>query len=602
MPPGTVIPADDYAVIWMGHDRTAVDPGFTNVIGGGVLELYVGTWVNRLDQPGDDVTLYDDRYQIVDHVAWGPLTAPDRKTPMSAAVGVWDAPPNNETGLAGTARGQSIALTPDGGFTSDGDCWEHTATGNGSCPGALITLDTDTYGGRVTSVGRHNDGGIQAGGPYEIAEGEPLVLTGSGSNDPPSLFRWDLDDDGQFDDATGLRPTVPWATLQAIGVDDDGAYPITLDYDGGAQTVPASVTITNTAPTLATTGGPTVAAGVTYTLDLDASDPGDDTVSQWTINWGDGTIEEVVGDPSSVTHQYALAGFTYPILASATDEDGSYMQNELLVPSYDGDAVFRFAPTGAFEDEVATAVDPIETMIGPDGRLYVSGEQSNNVVRHNAQTGAYIDDFVAADRGGLDEPEGIAFGPDGHLYVSSHQTDEVLRYDGMNGAFLGSFADEFLDKPYDLLFGPDGDLYVDNYSREEVLRYSGTTGAFIDTFVAPGSGGLDTTEEMVFGPDGNLYVSSYNGDQVLRYDGTTGAFIDVFVDSGGPADLDRPSGLAFGPDGNLYVADLTDAVILRYDGATGAFIDQFVTPGAGGLTEPALFTFLPEHQVTITGG
>jgi streptogramin lyase len=343
-----------------------------------------------------------------------------------------------------------------------------------------------------------------------------------------------------------------------------------------------------------------VSEGGVYTLNLAAIDPGDDTISGWTINWGDGTVEQVVGDPSSVTHTYAVGGFTYDILASASDEDGTYLQNELFVPSFDGDQVFRFdATTGGFLQAFATPDDPIEADMGPDGRLFVSGERSDNVRRHDAATGGFIEEFVAATDGGLDESEGLAWGPDGHLYVASYRTDEVLRYDGTTGAFIDVFASTGLDKPYDVVFGPDGNLYVNTYTANEVLRYNGTTGAFIDVFVAAGTGGLNTPEQMAFGPDGNLYVNSFGSDEVLRYNGTTGAFIDVFVAAGGAEDLDQPSGLAFGPDGHLYVGDHVDAVVLRYDGTTGTFIDEYVAPGSGGLTKPALLSFRPEQQVGV---
>ena len=33
--------------------------------------------------------------------------------------------------------------------------------------------------------------------------------------------------------------------------------------------------------------------------------PGADTVTSWTINWGDGTIETIAGNPSSRNHTYA---------------------------------------------------------------------------------------------------------------------------------------------------------------------------------------------------------------------------------------------------------------------------------------------------------
>jgi len=93
----------------------------------------------------------------------------------------------------------------------------------------------------------------------------------------------------------------------------------------------------------------------------------------------------------------------------------------------------------------------------------------------------------------------------------------------------GTFIDNFvtagsggLNDPYDLLFAPDGNLYVSSYQTDEVLRYDGITGAFIDAFVTAGSGGLNGPTGVSFAPDGNLYVSSYKNDKVKRYEGPFG--------------------------------------------------------------------------------
>jgi DNA-binding beta-propeller fold protein YncE len=77
-------------------------------------------------------------------------------------------------------------------------------------------------------------------------------------------------------------------------------------------------------------------------------------------------------------------------------------------------------------------------------------------------------------------------------YVSSSFTNQVLRYNGTTGAFIDDFVPQAsgdLFAPAGLVFGPDGNLYVSSSSNSGVLRYNGTTGAFIDVFVPFGSGG-----------------------------------------------------------------------------------------------------------------
>src|SRR5262249_49614351 len=74
----------------------------------------------------------------------------------------------------------------------------------------------------------------------------------------------------------------------------------------------------------------------------------------------------------------------------------------------------------------------------------------------------FIDAFVSAGSGGLATPRHLAFGPDGKLYVASQNSDEVLRYDAATGNFLDVAIPSTagLDGPWSLDFGPDGNLYV----------------------------------------------------------------------------------------------------------------------------------------------
>jgi streptogramin lyase len=462
-----------------------------------------------------------------------------------------------------------------------------------------------------------------ADGPYAIAEGDSVALDGSGSSDPegdPLTYNWDLNNDLVYGDVTGETPTVDWATLVSFGIDDDGTYPIGLEVDdgnGNTDTDSSTIVVSNTPPTLSTTGAATAGVGTVYTLNLSAVDPGDDTISSWTINWGDGAIVTYAGDPASVTHTYNNVGFTFNILASAIDEDATYFQNDLVISSTGDDRVNWYTHDWSTDIAAVRApgqsgpdagIDwPVDPIIGPDGLVYIGGWISDNVIRYDPTTGAYVDEFISAGTGGLSGACGMGFGPDGNLYVTSFYTDEILRYDGTTGAFIDDFVSAGsggMEEPSALVFGPDGNLYVSDYvdgpAHNAVFRYDGITGAFIDKFVASGSGGLNYPEDLAFGPDGNLYVVSEETNNVLRYDGTTGAFIDEFIPQGsGPSELGWPHGAQFGPDGNFYVSSFSDSSVKQYDGTTGAFIDNYVTDGLGGLLEPNLFNFIPGHQVLI---
>ena len=109
---------------------------------------------------------------------------------------------------------------------------------------------------------------------------------------------------------------------------DNGSFTVSLtvtDSHGASDTATQIINITNVKPTLTASGASTSNEGAVYTLNLGSSDPGADTITSWTINWRDGTIDTVSGNPSSVTHVYADdRAAAYVITTSATDEDGTY--------------------------------------------------------------------------------------------------------------------------------------------------------------------------------------------------------------------------------------------------------------------------------------
>src|SRR5205823_5565902 len=143
--------------------------------------------------------------------------------------------------------------------------------------------------------------------------------------------------------------------------DEDGTYP-----NAGN---PLSVTVDNVAPTVTLTGAESVAEGAAYSLTVGAyTDPGTDTPTAVTINWGDGAVQTVAGNPPSVTHAYADGPNNYTITATATDEDGTYSSNTLAVtvknvaptPAISG------APSGSPEGTTISLTGSATDPSGPD--------------------------------------------------------------------------------------------------------------------------------------------------------------------------------------------------------------------------------------------
>jgi WD40 repeat protein len=192
----------------------------------------------------------------------------------------------------------------------------------------------------------------------------------------------------------------------------------------------------------------------------------------------------------------------------------------------------------------------------------------------------------------LNSPTGVVFGTDGHLYISNFtiSASGVRRYHGATGAFLDNFVlDEAggLDRAVDVAFGPDGNLYVSSYGTSSVKRYDGITGAFLGDFVTEHSGDLQGPAGLVFGPDGYLYVSSYDANSVKRYDGTTGQYVDTFV---------------------VARRDLHDPLYLLFTADTPMTPITCAEPHSGELSSPAetdYFTFHGEAgelvQITVEG-
>jgi len=89
-----------------------------------------------------------------------------------------------------------------------------------------------------------------AGGPDLLTTGDKLYLDAQMSYDPdggpsPLTYRWDLDNDGEFDDARGIAPGIGWKKLKKVfGYQRGNTYEIAVKVsDGGNSTIAYSQVI-----------------------------------------------------------------------------------------------------------------------------------------------------------------------------------------------------------------------------------------------------------------------------------------------------------------------------------------------------------------------
>jgi DNA-binding beta-propeller fold protein YncE len=268
---------------------------------------------------------------------------------------------------------------------------------------------------------------------------------------------------------------------------------------------------------------------------------------------------------------------------------------KLLVSGYDSNAVHRYRASDGAPRGSSAVMGAQSIVLGTDGLLYICAEKSQRVVRHDPQTLARVDIFVQDDpgtpedeNGPLNGPTSATFGPDGALYVASFNSDQILRFDGQTGAYLGVFVSAGLGglngPDAGTKFGDDGLLYVPSFWNDRVLRYD-ATGAFHGEFVSFREGNLRQPRDLVQ-HEGDWYVASSFNDRILRFD-ADGNYIGIF------ASVPRPYSLAFNQhDENLYVVSLARNAVRMIDGDSGNFLGEIVPTGSAGIDGAVYLFFL----------
>ncbi len=156
---------------------------------------------------------------------------------------------------------------------------------------------------------------VTLGGPFVVEEGQSIVLVG-GANAQGVTFSWDLNGDGQCDDAMG-----PNADFEAI--DGPATLPVKLCADNGTQSASADslVLVTNQAPFIVSVPQASLLQGSDYVYEVLADDQGEDTLSVALSSAPDGA--ELDGNTLRWTPTAAqLAQDSFALSIEVCDEDG----------------------------------------------------------------------------------------------------------------------------------------------------------------------------------------------------------------------------------------------------------------------------------------
>ncbi len=262
----------------------------------------------------------------------------------------------------------------------------------------------------------------------------------------------------------------------------------------------------------------------------------------------------------------------------------------LLVSSRNSNSIIQFDGQsgeylGAFS-ELASIVLPQEVALGPDNRIYLAARGNPTIMRFDRQSGAYLGEFSTGyDLAGATK---MTFGPDGLLYLSqwggtmSAAPSKVVRFNASTGAFVDEFTDIAINRACGHAWDADGILYVASFGDQDVKVFD-HDGRFVTSLIGPNQ--LEGPVNLWFDSIGDLLVLDWSKAEVLRFD-AQGAFKEVFIN-----ELSAGEGVAFGPDNMLYICDWAANNVKRFDPVSGKLIDIFAQ--GGGLGAPNSLVFIP---------
>ena len=198
----------------------------------------------------------------------------------------------------------------------------------------------DIAGNQTSAVARiavSSEVNVAAQADANINEGDTFTRTinfTDGEDNGESGWTVDIDWDGDGNADQSFTTTNNSFEISNTFDDGDAASSVTVtvtDEAGESDSESFTVNVANVAPTAAISGNSNVDEGSTYTLTLgDIVDPGDDTITNAVINWGDGTSTIYTG-AGDYDHIFADGNASPTIELEVTDEDGTYTAASLNI-------------------------------------------------------------------------------------------------------------------------------------------------------------------------------------------------------------------------------------------------------------------------------
>ena len=204
-----------------------------------------------------------------------------------------------------------------------------------------------------------------ANGPYTGVVGSSITFNGTGSYDPDGTivsYEWDLDDDGEFDDAFGANPTVVFNETYS------GNISLRVTDDKGATDIDnTTLTVVINQPPLANANGPY--QGIEgQPVEFNASASYDPEGMPLTYYWNFGDGSSVVTDQSTITHIYAQQGnYTVTLIVNDSIQNSTPSITYALINDTEPKANFTanktsgFAPLTVHFNDLSQSYDGITT-------------------------------------------------------------------------------------------------------------------------------------------------------------------------------------------------------------------------------------------------